>query len=267
MPALLREIARDLRRRPAATSTTSTLEEQEPRGDRRRHLGRSIKKAATRRRKQIVGAELLRRVERDIMLQIVDAQWKDHLYSLDHLKEGIGLRGYGQRDPLVEYKKESFTLFQDMKARIEEEMVRYLFWLRPVSRGAAAGRRCRAGRRPAAPTTAAPSSAADDDEQPARPKRVPAFAGARVPRTRRRVAPMPRRSRRAPVATTSSRPCAATNRRSAATIRARAAAARSTRSATVPRREGPHRRSLSSPLAKTSRGSRLTAVRNEDRWN
>ena len=85
------------------------------------------------------------------MLQIVDAQWKDHLYSLDHLKEGIGLRGYGQRDPLVEYKKESFALFQDMKARIEEEMVRYLFWLRPViSEGAdAAGApvACRPGRR------------------------------------------------------------------------------------------------------------------------
>jgi len=84
-------------------------------------------------KEQAIGEELLRRIERDIMLQIVDAQWKDHLYSLDHLKEGIGLRGYGQRDPLVEYKKESFALFQDMKARIEEEMVRYLFWLRPVS--------------------------------------------------------------------------------------------------------------------------------------
>ena len=68
-----------------------------------------------------VGRDLLQRVERDIMLQIVDTQWKDHLYSLDHLKEGIGLRGYGQRDPLVEYKKESFALFQDMKARIDEE--------------------------------------------------------------------------------------------------------------------------------------------------
>jgi preprotein translocase subunit SecA len=66
------------------------------------------------------------------MLQIVDAQWKDHLYSLDHLKEGIGLRGYGQRDPLVEYKKESFTLFQAMKDRIDEEIVRYLWRLRPV---------------------------------------------------------------------------------------------------------------------------------------
>jgi preprotein translocase subunit SecA len=75
---------------------------------------------------------ILRRVERDFMLQIVDAQWKDHLYALDHLKEGIGLRGYGQRDPLVEYKKESFTLFQAMKDRIDEEMVRYLWRLRPV---------------------------------------------------------------------------------------------------------------------------------------
>jgi preprotein translocase subunit SecA len=83
-------------------------------------------------KEKLVGPELLRRVERDIMLQIVDAQWKDHLYSLDHLKEGIGLRGYGQRDPLVEYKRESFDLFTDMKARVEEEIVRYVMWLRPV---------------------------------------------------------------------------------------------------------------------------------------
>jgi preprotein translocase subunit SecA len=84
-------------------------------------------------KEQLVGPELLRRVERDIMLQIVDTQWKDHLYSLDHLKEGIGLRGYGQKDPLVEYKRESFELFQDMKTRIDEEMVRYLWALRPVA--------------------------------------------------------------------------------------------------------------------------------------
>jgi preprotein translocase subunit SecA len=92
----------------------------------------ALAKKSYEEKEAVVGPELLRRVERDIMLQIVDAQWKDHLYSLDHLKEGIGLRGYGQRDPLVEYKKESFALFQDMKARIEEEIVRYLFWLRPV---------------------------------------------------------------------------------------------------------------------------------------
>jgi len=89
-------------------------------------------KANYEEKEKLVGPELLRRVERDIMLQIVDAQWKDHLYSLDHLKEGIGLRGYGQRDPLVEYKRESFDLFTDMKTRVEEEMVRYIMWLRPV---------------------------------------------------------------------------------------------------------------------------------------
>jgi len=80
----------------------------------------------------LVGRDVLQRVERDVMLQIVDTQWKDHLYSLDHLKEGIGLRGYGQRDPLVEYKKESFAMFQDMKARIDEETVKLLWRLRPM---------------------------------------------------------------------------------------------------------------------------------------
>jgi len=84
------------------------------------------------KKEALIPGDILRRVERDIMLQIVDAQWKDHLYSLDHLKEGIGLRGYGQRDPLVEYKKESFALFQSMKDRIEEEIVRYLWRLTPI---------------------------------------------------------------------------------------------------------------------------------------
>jgi preprotein translocase subunit SecA len=83
-------------------------------------------------KEKLVGREILQRVERDVMLQIVDAQWKDHLYSLDHLKEGIGLRGYGQRDPLIEYKKESFALFEAMNERVYEEIVRYLWWLRPI---------------------------------------------------------------------------------------------------------------------------------------
>jgi len=83
-------------------------------------------------KEQVIGREILQRVERDIMLQVVDQQWKDHLYSLDHLKEGIGLRGYGQRDPLVEYKKESFEMFQEMKERIDAETVTYLWRLRPV---------------------------------------------------------------------------------------------------------------------------------------
>ena len=80
-----------------------------------------------------LGPELLRRIERDVMLQIVDSQWKDHLYGLDHLKEGIGLRGYGQRNPLVEYKRESFALFQAMKERIDDETVKYLWRLRPMT--------------------------------------------------------------------------------------------------------------------------------------
>jgi len=71
--------------------------------------------------------ELMRWLERRIILDVVDSQWKDHLLSLDHLKEGIGLRGYGQKDPLVEFKKEGFVLFEDMMARIDNETIRYLY--------------------------------------------------------------------------------------------------------------------------------------------
>ncbi|MGE3956311.1 MAG: preprotein translocase subunit SecA [Vicinamibacterales bacterium] len=83
-------------------------------------------------KENLIGREILTRVERDVMLQVVDQQWKDHLYSLDHLKEGIGLRGYGQRDPLVEYKKESFQMFQAMKDRVDNDTVGLLWRLRPV---------------------------------------------------------------------------------------------------------------------------------------
>ncbi len=69
--------------------------------------------------------------ERMLMLHVIDSQWKDHLYALDHLKEGIGFRGYGQRDPLVEYKRESFELFEEMMNRMEEDIVRYVFLTQP----------------------------------------------------------------------------------------------------------------------------------------
>jgi len=72
----------------------------------------------------------MRAHERMIMLQVVDAQWKDHLLAMDHLKEGIGLRGYGQRDPLVEYKRESFDMFEALMDRIEDETLRWLFLLK-----------------------------------------------------------------------------------------------------------------------------------------
>ena len=84
----------------------------------------------------MVTPELMRHMERIVMLQVIDNQWKDHLLSMDHLKEGIGLRGYGQKDPLIEYKKESFKLFQDMMDRIEDETIRYLFFLQREEAGA-----------------------------------------------------------------------------------------------------------------------------------
>jgi preprotein translocase subunit SecA len=83
-------------------------------------------------KEKIFGETMMRWLERRIILDIVDTQWKDHLLTLDHLKEGIGLRGYGQKDPLVEFKKEAFTLFEDMMGRIDTETVRYLFLVQPA---------------------------------------------------------------------------------------------------------------------------------------
>jgi preprotein translocase subunit SecA len=80
-----------------------------------------------------IGPEAMRTYERIIMLNIIDAQWKDHLLSLDHLKQGIGLVGYGQKDPLVEYKKQSFDLFREMLDRIDTTTIRSLFNLQVVS--------------------------------------------------------------------------------------------------------------------------------------
>lgn len=78
-------------------------------------------------KEKAAGAESLRAYERYIMLNIIDSQWKDHLLSIDHLKQGIGLVGYGQKDPLVEYKKQSFDMFQDMLDRIDTQTTRALF--------------------------------------------------------------------------------------------------------------------------------------------
>jgi len=74
-----------------------------------------------------VGSEEFRHLERIVMLQTVDNLWKDHLLSMDHLKEGIGLRGYAQQDPLIVYKKEGFELFQEMISRIKEETLGILY--------------------------------------------------------------------------------------------------------------------------------------------
>jgi preprotein translocase subunit SecA len=83
-------------------------------------------------KEQFIGEEPMRYHERMIMLSVMDGLWKDHLLSMDHLKEGIGLRGYGQQDPLVEYKRESFDMFEAMMNRFQEDTVRYLYLMQIV---------------------------------------------------------------------------------------------------------------------------------------
>ncbi len=90
-------------------------------------------------KEQIIGPEAMRYHERMIMLSVLDSLWKDHLLNMDHLKEGIGLRGYGQHDPLVEYKRESFDMFEEMMKKFQEETVRYLYLMQILERPPDAG--------------------------------------------------------------------------------------------------------------------------------
>ena len=85
-------------------------------------------------KEKLIGPDAMRHHERMIMLSVLDSQWKDHLLNMDHLKEGIGLRGYGQHDPLVEYKRESFDMFEDMMKRFQEDTVRYLYLMQVLER-------------------------------------------------------------------------------------------------------------------------------------
>ena len=88
-------------------------------------------------KERLLGADAMRYHERMIMLSVLDQLWKDHLLNMDHLKEGIGLRGYGQHDPLVEYKRESFDMFEAMMKRFREDTVRYLYLMQIVEQAAA----------------------------------------------------------------------------------------------------------------------------------
>jgi preprotein translocase subunit SecA len=84
------------------------------------------------RREEMVSSEEMRRLERLVMLRVIDSRWRDHLYEIDALKEGIGLRGYAQKDPLVEYKRESFVMFEDLVSTINQDIIRHLFGFRIV---------------------------------------------------------------------------------------------------------------------------------------
>src|SRR6266571_9426722 len=74
-----------------------------------------------------VGPDVMRELERMVLLSIIDNKWREHLYEMDYLEEGIHLRAYGQRDPLVEYQREAFDMFQEMKDAIQQEFVRYIY--------------------------------------------------------------------------------------------------------------------------------------------
>jgi preprotein translocase subunit SecA len=109
----------------------------------RQELGDAIfdqLKARYDAKEKLIGPDALRYHERMIMLSVLDQQWKDHLLNMDHLKEGIGLRGYGQKDPLVEYKRESFDMFEDMLLRFQEDATRYLYLMQIISRGETSSR-------------------------------------------------------------------------------------------------------------------------------
>jgi preprotein translocase subunit SecA len=122
--------------------------------------------------------ELLRWLERRIILDVVDTQWKDHLLSLDHLKEGIGLRGYGQKDPLVEFKKEAFILFEDMMTRIDNETIRYLFHVQIQQGEPPPEQRRPEPARQAPPSAAAAAVASAAARAEESPQRLPDFARA-----------------------------------------------------------------------------------------
>jgi preprotein translocase subunit SecA len=130
-------------------------------------------KASYESKEAQVGAEALRTYERIIMLNIIDAQWKDHLLAIDHLKQGIGLVGYGQKDPLVEYKKESFDMFQAMLDRIDTATVRTLFNLQVVAEQQPEQLQQRRQRRPTSMTFTGPNQGATAaGEEAARTKTV-----------------------------------------------------------------------------------------------
>jgi preprotein translocase subunit SecA len=106
-------------------------------------------------KEDLVGADIMRQTERIVMLQVIDNQWKDHLLNMDELKQGIGQRAYGQKDPLVEYKKDSFEMFGQVKERIIDDSVRYLYFLQVQH-----------GTEPVGPY---PEMEEEEEEAPARP--------------------------------------------------------------------------------------------------
>jgi len=102
-----------------------------PRGQALEALTQLVQEAYLEKERRIGSEEILRWHERVAILQIIDSAWKRHLLVMDHLKEAIGFRGYGQKDPLVEYKKESYEYFEQMRFGYEDEIISYLYRVEP----------------------------------------------------------------------------------------------------------------------------------------
>jgi len=150
---------------------------------------------AYRAREAEFGAPVLRNLERHLYLYTLDEHWRDHLYELDHLKGGIGLRAYGQRDPLLEYKREAFSLFDTLLREVNEDFVQRLFRVQLVPEAMAAIEEQPRPRRmverheevgafagSAAPAAGGDSSAGDGAPAPSLPKQAPQKAMPRVGR-------------------------------------------------------------------------------------
>src|SRR5207248_8370010 len=87
---------------------------------------------AYQRKEAELGPDAMRQAERIVLLNVLDAAWRDHLYEMDYLREGIGLRAMGQRDPLVEYQREGYEMFQNLVGRMREEFAKYIFHVSPA---------------------------------------------------------------------------------------------------------------------------------------
>jgi preprotein translocase subunit SecA len=94
-------------------------------------LVESVEKAYAQKA-EALGAEKMKKIEKFVLLQAIDTKWKDHLLCIDHLREGIHLRGYGQRDPLVEYQREAYDMFMAMVDSIREDSLEYIFRIQVV---------------------------------------------------------------------------------------------------------------------------------------
>jgi preprotein translocase subunit SecA len=175
----------------------------------RHELGETIFEKVRARydvKEQILGAPAMRYHERIVMLSVLDGLWKDHLLAMDHLKEGIGLRGYAQQDPLVAYKKESFEMFEAMMMRFQEDTARHLFRMQIIGpdgnpiETADQIPRIPPGAPPSGPPAELPSSAPRSPRrQPDGQASLPMDAGsdgdgARTPQQQRAAVPVPTRA-------------------------------------------------------------------------